>query len=29
MSERVRAVGGRVRTQADAHRFTLRIEVGT
>jgi two-component system sensor histidine kinase DesK len=27
MSERLRAVGGRVRTQADAQRFTLRIEV--
>jgi signal transduction histidine kinase len=29
MSERLRAVGGRVRTQADAHRFTLRVEVAT
>ena len=29
MSERLRAVGGRVRTQADAQRFTLRIEVAT
>ena len=29
MTERLRDVGGRVRTHADAQRFTLRIEVAT